>query len=203
MRVHASPDPAMVRSTTTVGQLEAVLAEWFGHPVVLTSSGRAAILLGPDRIRLRPLPPQDRIAAPDIGLRARCAHSARLSHRCRGIGFERRRNLVSSVRLSAAYRAGQYRHRRHLPCLLHRLRPGTARAGRPRRRLQPAEILFHRGDERRPSGARRVVGGAAATRGASRFRKRPRRNGNMPQRFFASAIMRAAAAWSMSICRAC
>ncbi|PIR83421.1 hypothetical protein COU19_00470 [Candidatus Kaiserbacteria bacterium CG10_big_fil_rev_8_21_14_0_10_56_12] len=44
-RVPKSPLPAAGVSTISVEEMEALLTEWFDAPVVLTSSGRAAILL--------------------------------------------------------------------------------------------------------------------------------------------------------------
>lgn len=43
--VPKSPIPVNSKSHTTVEEVEAVLAEWFSAPVVLTSSGRSALLL--------------------------------------------------------------------------------------------------------------------------------------------------------------
>jgi len=43
--VRQMPCPKKNRSTLTVAQVEAMLEEWFGSPVVLTSSGRGALML--------------------------------------------------------------------------------------------------------------------------------------------------------------
>jgi hypothetical protein len=45
IRVHPSPDPTDGRSQLRVGEVEGLLTDWFGAPVILTSSGRSAILL--------------------------------------------------------------------------------------------------------------------------------------------------------------
>lgn len=44
-RIPKSPPPADAVSSVSVADTEAMLADWFGSPVVLTSSGRSALLL--------------------------------------------------------------------------------------------------------------------------------------------------------------